>query len=257
MQDYADQDIPAAIDHVWKNVDTHEIHYVGHSMGAMLYFATSARQPELKAKVGSGTLLAGSVDWPAVSMDENVLDYIDILPNSIPARQIKNIYEMTKDNGYIPDELVAMIANQNNIDRGVLKASEDAFADTSPLVLTQFIDWYVRHDLGDNQVLDHQMDQLKEKGLLAPTRMINGADDQLVDISRVREGVGELQSDELELIVASPENGFEYPYNHIDVVYGRAIHDEITPRIAENIERNPLPELRPTRKTKARNKQQT
>lgn len=261
FDDYVKKDVPAAIDFVLGETGHSRLHWVGHSMGGMMYYAT-AGAVRYQDKIASAVSLGGpfhgkrrsenttgglrrflaAPDW---SGDNRI--FVPILNffkrmripwtvaarwGAVASRQLRKI---------LPRALVHLFFNPDNISDSVIrKAGVRAVDKVEARVLSQFVEWGInRRWTDENREVDYR-ESISE--IRVPTLLVAGRADKMCPVHNQRSGFEQLGCSRKELIVAGKENGFSADYSHVDLIYGRNARDEIFPLIADWLKNHPTDE---------------
>lgn len=238
---YAKYDLPAAIDYVLEKTSRDQLHWVGHSMGGMLFFAL-AGSLDYDDRLASGTTLASPIDFPEPRFVERIGSVLHGLPfathlktNAPAIRFLLGLLRMA------PEPVTQFLYNPPNVEREtLLKAASLAFAGTSSKVVTQFPSWFVNDNWMDG---DRRVDyRAGVPSVTVPTQVIAGSVDRLSPPEHVKSGYDDLGASEKRFIIAGEISGYRENYSHIDLIYGKRAPDEIFPLVSDWIRRHPLPE---------------
>ncbi len=235
FNDIVFQDVPALIHKVLEETGASQVHWVGHSLGGMLAYASmiNGRSDLFKSVVTVGS--------PGISASQHPL--LDVL---FPLR---GILKLKKWAPYRPASLVGKLfpritkriacpalANHSLMDHKDVSALVSvALSPVSTKLVQQFADWY---SLSKEQSdAGHQGDYWKNLDKIdRPTMFVAGAADKLVPVENVEEVYNCIQTEDKKLLVCSKENGFAGDYGHIDLLLARSARYEIYPEIASWIE---------------------
>jgi pimeloyl-ACP methyl ester carboxylesterase len=253
FDDYVKKDLPAVIDYILETTDYSQLHWVGHSMGAMLYYAYAGSKDEQEkiasAVAGQGPFHGKTPDsqqkdgsTQAEGYEQIVLPVMELLrrlriPWTGAVRtgafwypQLKNVF---------PSQLINLIINPENISHETLKqASVRAVERVGPQVLGQMLDWAIaRHWKDQNGDVDYRKNV---SNIQIPTRVVAGSIDNLCPPHNQKAGYEEIGTDDKDYVEAGKDNGFKVDYSHLDFVQGDHAPDEIYPLIHEWFKDHPI-----------------
>lgn len=239
FDDYAKYDLPAVIDYIIDHTDSEEVHWVGHSMGGMLFYAL-AGSLDYSNKIASGTTLASPIDFPKPRMMERLGSLLHGLP--IAARlRASGVITRFLVSGFrlFPKEIEYFLYNPDNLTENTLyKAVTLASAGTSSRVLTQFPKWFVNESwMDESQRVDYRAGI---SSISVPSLIIAGAADRLSPPQHIKSGYKDLGTTEKRFVIAGKISGYQEDYSHIDLVFGSNARDEIFPLIYDWIQRHPV-----------------
>ncbi|MFB6345363.1 MAG: alpha/beta hydrolase [bacterium] len=254
FDDYIQHDIPAVIDYILKRTGMEELHWAGHSMGAMIYHAyagTSGDQDRIASAVVTQGPFHGRTPRRrrGDSEDGNSPELVAFNNFFIPMielfRRLRipwtgvvrfGAFWMPQLRKIVPDQLIHILFNPDNITHENLKqASVRIVERVGPQVLAQFMDWGV-----NRRWTNREGDLNYRKGIQSitvPTRIVAGEIDKLCPPHNQRAGFEEIGSDSKDFITAGKENGFSADYSHLDFVHGEKAPEEIYPLFSKWFEK--------------------
>ncbi|MFW5929251.1 MAG: alpha/beta fold hydrolase [Halobacteriota archaeon] len=237
FDDYYEYDVPAALDYVLDETGADDVHWVGHSMGGMLYYAvagTGGRDDDVRSAVTLGS--------PIVIEHGRVLSALSLLGvtfswmlsrlkrlHFLPAlgRVLSVFYPV------LPKGLVAVLFNKPNTETNVTRrASTECVSRMTPMLLDDFARWIT---YGDWDSRDGEVDYAAGvEEIETPTLVVAGAYDHLVPFPDVESAYYALEgAEEREFYEAGTAQGFEHEYAHADLVFGRNVREELYPDVAD------------------------
>lgn len=233
---YVEQDLPAAIDYIRDATDSERVHWVGHSMGGMLYYVMAGGDAYGDA-IGSGVTLGSPVQFRRHR--GKFLYYLSILGLfsrpvfGFPKRLHLYPYGVRWLSFYlpvIPHFMARSVLTKGNVDyERIRQAANECMAMVSPRVLLNFCDWIV-HDRWKSE--DHTVNYRRRvQRVEAPTRFIAGSGDHLCPADDVMAGYDEAEA-EKDYVEAGRAQGFAADYGHVDLVFGERAHDEVFPLVS-------------------------
>lgn len=237
---HARLDVPAAIDHILRLTGFDRLHWVGHSMGGMLFYAVAGAGGQ-SARIASAVTLGSPVrffrsrGFEALALRQrrrlshlfHRLDGRPLLRWAIPLLV------------FVPRRLLELQINIEQADRRVLRrASTTAVSPVGVRLLLHFADWIVnRRWTSEDQRIDYRA-AIAE--IRTPTMVVAGSLDRLCPPWMVKLAYDLLPGDDKRFVEAGPAAGFAAGYSHIDLVFGRHAPAEIFPPIIDWLTAHPV-----------------
>ncbi len=258
FDDYAQRDLPAAIDYVINQTGSPKVHWVGHSMGGMLYYAVAGAvgyDDKLASAVSAGGPFHGkraggpsheNVNYPFGADSSGyttifvpILELIRRLrlPYPASARWAAVGYPLLKR--LIPRQILQIMVNPENITYDmVLKAAVRAPERLETSVLEQFLDWGLnRYWVDESDDLDYRQGVSE---IETPTLLIVGSVDNMVPVHNNDSGYEELACEDKKLEVVGEDHGYDADYSHADMLYGPKAAEEVFPLMLDWIRDHPI-----------------
>ncbi|MFB6347610.1 MAG: alpha/beta hydrolase [bacterium] len=239
FDDYVEYDLPAVINFILETTGSKKLHWVGHSMGGMLYYAITG-STDYSSKIATGVTLASPVDFPRPSLVERLASLLHGLPIAARIRTTGILSRfLVTVLGFLPQTIVNYLYNPRNMDhQTLLKAATLASAGTSSQVLTQFPKWFVEnHWMARDKRTDYRAGV---SSIDVPTLVIAGAVDNLSPHEHIKSGYDDIKTREKRFVLAGKISGYDHNYSHIDLVFGKHARDEIFPLIFDWLYRHPV-----------------
>jgi pimeloyl-ACP methyl ester carboxylesterase len=269
FDDYAKYDLPATIDYILEQTGRKRLHWIGHSMGGMLFYAVAGALGQQK-KIASATTLASPfgmqeplmVNRLALSMNqifrklgtvplpESLKGKLRKLPKkfqnaNVPLHQLPQSY-MARWIGFIiiffkrwlPQDFILSYMNPHQVDDATIrKGVNEVVERVSFGELNQFADWLLNDRWTD---LEGTVDYAKGvSDLEVPILMIGGAEDRMTPAHHLKWGFNAMKAEDKKFVLAGEDSGFENDYAHVDLVLGNRARDEIFPIILDWIKKHP------------------
>jgi pimeloyl-ACP methyl ester carboxylesterase len=228
---HARLDVPAALDHILARTGFDRLHWIGHSMGGMLFYAVAGaggQGPRIASAVtlGSPVRFFRSRGFEALALRQRNrlshlvrrLDGRPLLRWAIPLLV------------FVPRRLLELQINIEQADRRVLRsASTTAVSPVGVRLLLHFADWIVnRRWTSEDQRTDYRASIAE---ITTPTLVVAGSLDRLCPPWMVKLAFDLLPGGDNQFLEAGPVSGLRAGYSHIDLVFGRNAPAEIFPRI--------------------------
>lgn len=235
FNDLVFQDVPALIHKVLEETGAKKVHWVGHSLGGMLAYASMING---RADLFESVVTVGS---PGISANQHPL--LDFL---FPLRSILKLkkwapYRSASLVGKLFPRITKRIAcpalaNHSLMHHEDVRALVSmALSPVSTRLVQQFANWY--QESRDQAATGQQGDYWKNLDKITrPTMFVAGAGDKLVPLKNIEEVFNKIESENKKLLVCSKANGFAGDYGHIDLLLARSARYEIYPEIASWIE---------------------
>ncbi|MFB6347454.1 MAG: hypothetical protein ABEK50_17170, partial [bacterium] len=226
-------------------------HWVGHSMGGMLYYAVAGAvgySDKIDRAVSAGGPFHGkrsggpsreNVNYP-LGADSGGYATVFVpglellrrlrLPYPVMSRLGALFYPVLKK--LVPRQILQIMINPDNISwNHILKAAVRAPERLEASVLEQFLDWGLnRYWVDDSGEYDYREGV---SDIDVPTLLIAGSADNMVPVHNQESGLEQLGTSEKELLVVGKEQGYAADYSHADMLYGPEAPDEIFPLISD------------------------
>jgi pimeloyl-ACP methyl ester carboxylesterase len=248
FDDYLYKDLPAAIDYIRATTGHDKVHWVGHSMGAMLLYAYNAVfGSELLA---SGTALGAPAGFKNVTYAPPALLFrLNMAAPKTVRTFLKAVAPIARVFG---PGFHAFPVNWNNvhpdIDTGVLFNMVEA---VPPQVASELGEWL---STGNWRIRGRQVDiteKFGEAGL--PLLMICGKGDPLTPEIPMRRFFDALPGKDKQFVLLSKKNEVSADYGHVDLLFGKHGTEEVYLPALQWIQNHPIKKVRrrPARKSAA------
>ncbi len=231
VDDLAQHDVPAILDHVLKTTGRSQVVWVGHSMGGILGYiaAQGPRASQIASLVTLGS--PGSFRRP-----HDLAQKIGKLRGAdrgdrLPARGLAGLFSVQlRTNPEAP--LLHTIFQASNMDQGVMESLPDLlFEDIGRGVIRQYLGWiHFERITSANGTRDWGAG-LKDVRL--PALLFAGRDDHVVPPWTVWDAWETLGSSDKTFIVLGPAEGCQEEYGHGDLILGVRVEQEIFVRIGD------------------------
>lgn len=235
FEDFVEQDLPAAMNRIRELTGADEVHYVGHSMGAMIGYALA--ESDNAKRLRSFTAIAGPCFFGAMGRFRAALPFVPVLRflKSMPARFI-----MTAQAPIVrlfPRAAGRDEVNPDNMDPKTLAlAAASVLEDLPATLLLQYARW-----VSEGEFRSTRSERRWEKDLhniTTPIYCLGGPVDAYCPIEANRAVVDRVSSERKTYRLFSKANGDLADYGHGDIVVGRTAPTEVFPTILEWIEQN-------------------
>ncbi len=232
FDDYARQDVTAAVAHIRQATGAERVHWVGHSMGGMLLYSyLGIGKPEwIRSGVamGSPVRFASRHGLGAALKLAFLLDHIKYVPIRTAIHLALPLIPLIRNSAPVRSQM-----NPDNIDLGFIqRVAYNAVHHLPPALLKQFSDWVVNDCF---RSADHQVDyQAALRESTVPVFVISGAGDILVQPVNAKHAYDLMpDSSGKQYLEVGRATGFGHDYGHIDFVFGRDAAKELFPRVLE------------------------
>lgn len=240
FEDYVDYDIPAAVALVLQRTGYAQLHWVGHSMGGMLFYAFAGAMDQGDV-IASAVTLGSPVRFFAPSRLERAavraapwlrrIGVLWLLPAVV--RWAAVLYWL------LPRKLLAIQYNPDNVEMATIRAAAaTAVAPTSVPLLLQFADWIVHHRWCSVDATRDYRAGLRR--IRVPTCVIAGTADYLCPGFFAKYAYDAIATDDKAFCEFGLSSGALRDYGHIDLVFGARADTEVYPRIGEWLAAHPL-----------------
>lgn len=270
FDDYAQKDLPSAVDYVLDQTDSKRLHWIGHSMGGMLFYAVAGAL-EKQSKVASAVTLASPfgmqepllVNRLALRLNrfakilrtipmpkflkfriKNIPSYLknfDVpihrLPQAYFVRWVGFVLILFKR--WLPQDLILAYMNPDQVDDSVIREGVNEVVEKMSFrELVQFADWVLNDRWTDeDQTIDYA-EGVPE--LDVPILMMGGAEDRMTPAHHLKWGFNAMKTDDKKFVLAGKDSGFEHDYAHVDLIMGNRAREEIFPIILDWLKKHPV-----------------
>lgn len=240
FDDYVHYDLPAAIEHILRITGFQQLHWVGHSMGGMLFYAVAGKE-EWGKRIASAVTLGSPVRFyhprTLEIMGVKLYRYLLFLRYLAPRRLLILL-------SFLPWERfrsIRIFYNPRNTPPALMRwAARYALGTLAVRELYQFARWVVEHHL---RSLDDRHDYRERiRTITVPTLVVAGSGDLLCPPYTIKPAFELLASREKVYVEAGIAQGFSADYGHIDLVFGTRARQEIFPLILTWIKEHPVKE---------------
>lgn len=258
FDDYVKHDLPAVIDYMLDVSDYDRFHWVGHSMGAMLFYALadSDYQQKIASAVTPGSPFHGFQSGDSSEPEEDgeltwlerigkafryvpFVNNLHFLPLPVAARWIALFIEA------IPDRISRLLLNMEHTSPQRLRYAANEGVDyLSTRVLYQFSDWVINNRWTD---LEGSADYRRNvENIQVPTLILAGELDRMSPVHNLRKGYDAIPTEDKDFRVVGDEEDVDGQYGHIDMILGDKSREDVFPHIAQWLEEHSLKESRET-----------
>lgn len=227
---FANEDIPAALALISRETDNAPVHWLGHSMGGMLFYAVAGES--CGASIRSAVTLGSPVSFYGSTRLERWAWRNHLILNKLPMVPVQTFLRWL--NPLLPWGPQKVISSQmypENVDwQTIHKAAFHATSNVSMVLLLDFARWVATGawDSSDGSV-DYRA-RLAE--INVPALIVSGSGDNLCPATDIRKAYDLLGTAEKKYLMAGLSAGYQSEYGHIDLVFGRHAGQEV---IAEAI----------------------
>lgn len=235
--DYAERDLPAAIQTVLERTGASQLHGLGHSMGGMLFYATATRRsPALRSITAVGAPFITELNL--APRDERLLrfatsltpDRLGRLRARVPMRRLMNAAGR-----FIPlsSRLVdGLLLNAENTEASVMARMAREGIDDVPVKLVVELSQHMANPMEAGPYgYETMMSQIQ-----IPVYAMGGSVDRIAPPGSVAAAVERLRTPDLRLRLMGRRWGDAADYGHVDLLVGRAAPEEVFPLLLDFIE---------------------
>jgi pimeloyl-ACP methyl ester carboxylesterase len=225
FDDYAREDVPAALDAIRDATGEEQVLWVGHSLGAVLGLVTCQFHP---SRVAGIVALAGPMGFHEEGLVARYLGWGPLVAGRYNRTLARMVAPLA---GGIRTTAAELAINSGNVDRPVFqRLMANAIEDVPPRVFLQVADW-VRSDACRSADGRHDY----RAGLAAcrqPALFVAGERDHLAPREVVKRS-HDLWGGEKELVHFHLGGGHSADYGHSDLLIGRRAPEEVFPVVAD------------------------
>ena len=237
VDDYGEQDLPAAIGLVRAKTGLKKVSVVGHSMGGMVlavYLATFGDEQLKSAVVVASPLDFRDPDWmlSAVFHASPLVKGLGFVPTPAAAKMF------TVAKRELPLQLDALLHNPENFER----TAEGRMFRTvvSPMSRGEIAQFSTLAEDGEFRSVDGSV-RYREAlgGVRMPMFFVAGRADRVVSPERVRAYYNAVPNADRSWVVISKANGFTGDYGHLDYGCADGAKDDVFPQIINFLKEHP------------------
>lgn len=255
VDDHIDHDVPALLDYVCERTGHRQVHWIGHSMGAMIMFAylTEYDQRPINSFIGiAGPMYQVRPANDVLEMMANQTDFV-LIANSITGTNLRAIFGTVVGHLIGSTPVDRLFFNDANIAPGILNLFyHQCEEDISPGQLDQLIRFltaghFVSHD--------GKIDYTEQIGRIkTPVLQVVGQLDNMANPGFVAEIHDRLKVADKQLRMFGRINGYSADYGHDDIIIGRNAKSEVFGVLHKWLTDHPAtePTTQPTSKPKLR-----
>ncbi len=235
FEDFVDTDLPVVMAKIRELTGRDEVHYVGHSMGAMIGYALAEHDDAKRLR--SFTAIAGPCFFGAMGKFRAALPFVPVLKllKKIPARFIMTVQAPIVR--LYPRAAGRDEVNPDNMDPNTLAlAAASVLEDLPTTLLAQYAKWVGEGEFAGTRSANRWEKELHK--ITTPIYCLGGPVDTYCPIDANREVVDRVSSEKKRYRLFSKANGDLADYGHGDIVVGRTAPTDVFPTILEWIEQN-------------------
>lgn len=240
FDDYILRDIPAALDLIRNTTGYEKVHWVGHSMGGLIFYAYELVHG--RDAIASATTMGTPPGFSNVTVGwiQRLVPIARRAPGlaEIALRGFAPWVPLLKLNGSPP------ITNWRNVDEHVGAAAFYNLMELLPPRVIEDLLGYIHTDTW--MVKGGNIDVLAGlKSLKTPLFVVHGVLDPLCPAENRERFFDNLQSDDKQMLILGREYGHCDDYNHVDMVFARRGREEVYGPIADWLDAHPIGERAP------------
>jgi len=246
IDDYVEKDVPALIRFVLRQTNSHQVHFLGHSMGGMILCGTMARVDTTTAKIrsciaiGSGLFLEESW-WRIFTSSSFLLRFM----YTVPSGRLLRWYSRLMFGPYHIPYLDMLYFWPSNVDARVGRAMMSRnFSNISVGVIKQMITAFSPEGLTSADGKMIYADARRLSKVTAPSLFLVGDRDRMCPPEGCRRTWQMFGSPDKRFICLGPSSGFGSHYGHFDILIGKRVEKEVFPIIHEFLEQHDAPQSR-------------
>ncbi|MEA3364334.1 MAG: alpha/beta fold hydrolase [Candidatus Hydrogenedentes bacterium] len=235
FDDYLYKDLPAAIAHIRETTGHDKVHWVGHSMGAMLLYAYNV---VFKSEaLASGISLGGPVRFKNISYTPpRILFRLTMVAPKFTRTILK---AMVPCAWTLRPKLLGMPVNWDNLHPDVDAQTLFNVAEVvPPQVAHEFDDWL---NTGSWKVKGGQVNVSTHlSDIDVPLLVICGRDDPFTPEPEMQQFLDALPGKDKQLLFLSRQDGASTDYGHVDLLFGLKSKSEVFAPALQWIQEHPV-----------------
>ncbi len=229
-------DLPAAIDHIRRHTGFGQVHWVGHSMGGMVFYALHALGAA--DNVASVTALGSPVTFNGIRLRRRrVLRTVVrwTIPVALPLGRMICLWTAR-----LRLRLRLFPVNWRNVHPGVTSpVFFHIFELLPPRVTKALEDWAVTKEW---RIQNGQVDvQEALASLRTPLFTVFGVSDPLIPPAEARRFFESLPLQDKQMLMLGKDEGASADYSHVDLAFAKNGAAEVCEPIAEWLRKHPIP----------------
>lgn len=233
FDDFVSKDIPTAIDWICDRTGKKQVHWIGHSMGAMLSYALA--QFDTAEKVHSVCAIAGPGDWRSLQKSmSHLLRFASIIRNLsvVHNRFFCRLYTPLMPS--IKKDVLrkAIFERENMKIRTVQMAAVNLVSDNPVKLLLQFAGWIRFNEFSSLSGYSYRNNLNKVR---LPICFLSGEKDYFADYHSVRSAYEAVSSPDKKHVHFSKKNG-TLDFGHGDIVLGDRAPEIVYPVVEQWLE---------------------
>jgi poly(3-hydroxyalkanoate) synthetase len=229
FDDYIKLDLPQIIEKVKQHTGAEKVHWIGHSMGAMIGYAYLGTRPDT---IQSSVLLGGPVFFEKMNYIFRTLLKFKALLKIFPVAFAGNLIKpLIPFQGRGIDFFIYNQTNPDNVDKPVFRRiAFNVVSNTGMQLMMQMSDFLSNNVFRSTNGIDYRA---RISDIEEPALVFAGPEDRVAGFENVIKGYDLLPEDNKKLIVLSREQGFAFDYGHMDMTLGKNAPREIFPRVGD------------------------
>jgi alpha-beta hydrolase superfamily lysophospholipase len=227
--DYLDEDVPAALDHIERRTGARKVHWIGHSLGGLLGHAYQVRHGS--ARIQGLVTIGSALHYGAGPTDLNALARLLPIARALPYLPLGYAYRLALPLAKTRTRLTRYLYEPSNVNRDAARyflseCMHHIASDEGSQLAGTLLPSGLRS--ADGQ---HAYTHAARK-VTSPALLIAGDADRQCPVEAVEWTYGQLGSTRKQLRVFGRAFGHATRYGHQDLVWGRSAPREVWPAIA-------------------------
>lgn len=241
LDDHVFRDVPAILDAVLRASGRERVHWVGHSMGGVIYFCHGITHP--RAPIASGLTIASALDYAEGESGYRRLLGIRRLLERLPGIPYGTAMHLCAPLlARVPTSLETFQVWPSNIEPEVVRQLLAIGFHTVPIrLLASLATTFEEGGLCDRRRTIRYLEAAGRHRI--PTRLLAGSRDRQVSVEAVRK-TARIIGGEATVRIFGTEYGERDEYGHWDLILGRRARHEVWPHVLEWLRRHERPALR-------------
>lgn len=234
FDDFITRDLPQIVEKVKQQTGAKKVHWVGHSMGAMIGYAYLGSRP---GTVASAVLMGGPVYFENMNAIFKSLIKIKVLLKLLPIAPAGHLIKpFLPLNGRGLDFFIKNQTNPDNVDKAQFRRiAFNVVTDTSMALMMQMGSFIAHNIFRSKDGIDYRA---RIADIEEPVLCFAGTEDRVAGFENVTRGFDLLPEGNKELVLLTRDNGFAFDYGHMDMNLGKNVPREVSPRIGDWLDKN-------------------
>lgn len=235
VDDYLTKDIPAALQHVRDTTGYDQVHWVGHSMGGMLFYAYQAVFG--REHIASATTFGSPIGFKDTRIKSGAL--IAWLATNCPPLLSGAIRGATPFARFVKPQVPGLPINWDNMHPDLDTQAHYNMLEAPPGgVCYDMNRWAMSKDW---KMLNGELDVPAElRTGETPLLAFFAQDDPFVNLADAEDFMDNLPTDDKAMVVLSKEEGCEADYNHCDIPFSPNADIEVFAHVIDWLQEHPI-----------------
>jgi pimeloyl-ACP methyl ester carboxylesterase len=244
FNDFADRDLPAAVDLVLRHSKREQLHAFGHSMGGMLFYRYAVTRPgTLRSITAVASPLACELELGPV--ERRLIQLVlRLVPNEmsakVPFRILMGAAAMSGIVPFASKFADVVLLNADNTEVAVMdRMAREAITDIPLQLLVELTQQMAsKAPEGGPYAYEQQLHRIN-----VPTFALGGAVDRIAPPASVKAAAARLTAPDVRYREMGLRHGDRADYGHVDLLVGKSAPEEVFPLCVDFLEEMDTPAM--------------